>query len=139
MLSFQLVPNQQFLCSDLSVAFSSASAPRCEWRVSSPCLAFESEVRQDGHGKPDTSSFCVCVSELVCENEDRRSLTEGGASGPEPAFKTFLKTAPYREGVTWGNSLYWLLLAATNSQMLLHRRAAEELHVWPLKSCFSSV
>lgn len=62
-------------------------------------LLFESEVRQECHGKPHIS----CVSELVCECEDRRSLSQGGASGPGAAFKTFHKTAPYREGVTWEN------------------------------------
>lgn len=60
--------------------------------------------------------MCVCKWKWKCE--DCRSLSEGGAWGPEPAFKTFLRQ-PHVEKEWPGRTLYigsfWLLPIPTGS------------------------
>lgn len=67
------------------------------------------------------------VSELLCEWEEGgfRSQTEGGASGPEPAFKTSPKWP--HAGKEWpGESLWHWLVAAANSHRLQHKRTVQQ-------------
>jgi len=57
MLSFQLVPDQHFLCSDLLI---------CDERIP---VRLKSEVRRGGHGEPDRSCWLsLCVSPNCSEN-----------------------------------------------------------------------
>lgn len=102
---------------------------------------FESKMRQNCHVKPNRSCWlgflCVCV---WVWRRDCRSLIEGGASRPEPAFKTFLRR-PHAEKEWPGKTLCigscWLLPIPTGFfTNLLYTQLSLGVHVWPLKAHF---
>lgn len=111
-----------FRCSYLNVFPPAAVSPR--WGVS----VYLSSFLNQKWGKTvmlsliegaDCFYVCVCVRERESVwRRDCRSLIEGGATGPEPAFKTFLRR-PHAEKEWPGKSLCigscWLLPIPTGA------------------------